>query len=152
MTTKKVKYAGRFGPRYGRKIRKRVNLVEAKQRVKHVCPECSFPTAARTVAGVFECKKCGLKFAGGAYYPVTLIGKSVTKLLRQGKPAIAALDVLVEAEHDEKLLEEGIAVEFESEIIPAAETEVAVPEERSITEQVSDVLVEDSSPKVDEEK
>lgn len=69
MATKKVKSAGRFGPRYGTKIRKRVVEIESVQKQRHLCPVCKFKTVSRDSAGIWLCSKCGLKFAGGAYVP-----------------------------------------------------------------------------------
>jgi large subunit ribosomal protein L37Ae len=69
MTTKlkKTKSAGRFGARYGKKVRIRTVKVEEKQRLKQKCPFCSKLTAKRVSKGVWECKKCGKKFAGEVY-------------------------------------------------------------------------------------
>ena len=63
--------AGRFGPRYGRFIRKRVNEVETITNLKHVCPRCETQAVSRKGTGIWECRKCGFKFAGGAYVPQT---------------------------------------------------------------------------------
>jgi large subunit ribosomal protein L37Ae len=67
--TKKVKSAGRFGSRYGRKIRQRVVDIEQKQKAKHQCPHCNKWSVKRLAAGIFQCKKCDSKFTGKAYYP-----------------------------------------------------------------------------------
>ena len=67
--TKKVGSAGRFGPRYGLKIRRRILKIEQKQRKKHECPSCSKKALKRIACGIWQCKKCGAKFAGGAYTP-----------------------------------------------------------------------------------
>lgn len=63
--------SGRFGPRYGRFIRKRVNEVEKVSRAVHVCPRCDTKGVSRKGTGIWECRKCGFKFAGGAYVPAT---------------------------------------------------------------------------------
>ncbi|MBS3074404.1 50S ribosomal protein L37ae [Candidatus Pacearchaeota archaeon] len=66
--TKKVKQAGKFGAGYGRKVREGFVSVESRQRKKQVCPFCKSLKARRKSAGIWKCKKCGKKFASGAYY------------------------------------------------------------------------------------
>ena len=67
--TKKVGSTGRFGSRYGTKVRIKLKAVEAEQRKAHKCPECERMTLKRVAAGIWQCKKCGAKLAGGAYVP-----------------------------------------------------------------------------------
>jgi large subunit ribosomal protein L37Ae len=68
--TKKVGSTGRFGPRYGTKTKKMILKVE--QRKKNIfCPYCERKSLKRLAAGVWYCKKCKTKFAGGAYFPKT---------------------------------------------------------------------------------
>ena len=62
---------GRFGPRYGRFIRKRVREIEVISKAAHTCPRCDNITVKRVGTGIWECKKCSFKFAGGAYVPQT---------------------------------------------------------------------------------
>ncbi len=69
--TKKVGSAGRFGPRYGRRIRKMVSDIEAVQKLRHVCPECKKHAVYRIASGIWACRICNVKFTGGAYTPVT---------------------------------------------------------------------------------
>ncbi len=57
----------RFGARYGRKIRARVDAIESVLKQKHVCPYCKDRKAKRVAVGIWECKKCGSKFTGSAY-------------------------------------------------------------------------------------
>ena len=66
---KKVGSAGRFGARYGKKVRKIVAEIEKVQKQRHICPKCNMPYVKRVAAGIWECKKCGIKFAGLAYVP-----------------------------------------------------------------------------------
>jgi len=63
--------SGRFGCRYGRFVRKRVNDMEKISRALHRCPKCDMVTVSRKGTGIWECRKCGFKFAGGAYQPQT---------------------------------------------------------------------------------
>lgn len=66
---KKTKAAGRFGSRYGKKIRAKLSKVEEKQRVKQACPFCKKLGAKRLSNGVWQCtrKKCDKKFASDTY-------------------------------------------------------------------------------------
>ncbi|OGI15145.1 50S ribosomal protein L37ae [Candidatus Micrarchaeota archaeon RBG_16_49_10] len=67
--TKKVGTTGRFGVRYGTRAKVKLRAVEAEQRKAHVCPVCKRPVLKRVAAGIWECRKCGAKIAGGAYRP-----------------------------------------------------------------------------------
>lgn len=69
MATKKVGSAGRFGVRYGKKVRDIVRDVEKLQKQRHVCPRCNLPYVKREAKGIFICRKCGNKFTGQAYFP-----------------------------------------------------------------------------------
>lgn len=80
--TKKVGSVGRFGPRYGVRIRRRILEVEVDQRKRHQCPRCSAYSVKRRGTGVWACRRCGLVFAGGAYRPV------VTSAVRVEVPAV----------------------------------------------------------------
>ncbi len=69
--TKKVGSAGKFGVRYGMRLRKKWVEVDRKQRRKHLCPVCRKLGVRRVSTGIWQCRKCGTKFAGGAYIPTT---------------------------------------------------------------------------------
>lgn len=70
-STRKIGTTGRYGPRFGIKIRRRTAAIEKVLRKRHQCPKCLHNSVSRESAGVWFCRKCGLKFAGGAYVPVT---------------------------------------------------------------------------------
>ena len=80
--TKKVGSAGRLQARYGVRARTIVRNVEIQQKAKHICPSCGHKKVKRTSTGIWQCKKCGVKFAGGAYIPRTEVGQNVEKILR----------------------------------------------------------------------
>lgn len=65
--TKKVYSAGRFGVRYGRRIRQRVIDIERRQKQWQKCPYCNKPRVRRLAAGIWNCKKCNSKFTSKAY-------------------------------------------------------------------------------------
>lgn len=77
--------AGRFGPRYGRVPRRNIAEVEETSRAVHECPSCESDSVKRQSSGVWLCRKCGHKFAGGAYEPETSTGETVKKALRKAK-------------------------------------------------------------------
>ncbi|MCJ2513123.1 MAG: 50S ribosomal protein L37ae [Candidatus Thermoplasmatota archaeon] len=81
--TKKVGSAGRFQARYGVKSRTRIRNVENQQFLKHKCPSCGQNKVKRTSTSIWKCKKCGIKFAGGAYIPSTEAGEHVDKILKK---------------------------------------------------------------------
>jgi large subunit ribosomal protein L37Ae len=68
--TRQVGVVGRYGPRYGVRIRRRVQEIEEGRRAKHVCPKCQATAVHRRSSGVWQCRHCGHVFAGGAYRPV----------------------------------------------------------------------------------
>lgn len=69
-SAKKIGSVARFGPRYGVKVRRQIQEIEKKQKVKHPCPNCSHKAVKRVASGIWQCAHCGVKFAGGAYLPV----------------------------------------------------------------------------------
>lgn len=67
MSTKKVKASGRFGSRYGIRVRKKITEIESIQRQKQKCIFCN-GVAKRLSKGIWQCKKCNKKFASHIYY------------------------------------------------------------------------------------
>ena len=67
---KKSKSAGRFGARYGKKIKAKLVKVEEKQRKKQKCPFCEKLGVKKLSKGIWQCtrKKCSKKFASNTYY------------------------------------------------------------------------------------
>ena len=86
--------AGRFGARYGRVARRRVKEIEAEMNEKHACPECGADAVSRQGTGIWQCRKCDYKYAGGAYRPETPGGRAVKRSIRTA----LAEDEEVEAE------------------------------------------------------
>ena len=79
--TKKVGIAGRFGPRYGVTIRNRWRDIMEKQKGPQKCPVCNTKIKnMRKFVGIWECKKCGAKFTGGAWTNETTVGKEARRI------------------------------------------------------------------------
>lgn len=70
MASKKVGSAGRFGPRYGGTLRKKVSDIEASSRKKFKSPFSGRDKSVKRVSyGIWECRHTGKKFIGKAYKP-----------------------------------------------------------------------------------
>jgi large subunit ribosomal protein L37Ae len=117
--TDNVGSTGRFGPRYGTSVRRRIQQIEEVQFDEHRCPQCLTGELKRVSTSIWQCRKCDHKFAGGAYKPQTdAFGK-----------AKASADELeeIETEFEEELEEEAEAEEPEPE--PEPEPTDEAPEE-----------------------
>jgi len=101
--TRKVGLAGSLGPRYGTVARRRYMDIVSQMRRPHECPQCHFKTVRRLSVGIWLCRKCGVKFAGGAYTPFTKLGEIAR---RATKGAITPKAVAVELGIKEKSEEE----------------------------------------------
>lgn len=55
-----------FGARYGKSTRIRYAEIDSKQRQKQKCLFCD-GSAERVSKGIWQCTKCGKKFASNAY-------------------------------------------------------------------------------------
>jgi len=74
MRTRKVGPTRGLGARYGVTVRKRYIEAISEMKKLQTCPQCGFKTVRRESVGLWICKKCGFKFAGGAYVPATKLG------------------------------------------------------------------------------
>jgi len=72
--TKKVGPTQGLGARYGVTVRRRYSGIITEMRKKHVCPQCGLRAVRRESVGIWLCRKCGYRFAGGAYTPTTKLG------------------------------------------------------------------------------
>lgn len=61
------KMSGKFGSKYGKRIRQDVLKAEKKSKASYKCPSCSRVSVKRLASGIWECAKCKVKFASGAY-------------------------------------------------------------------------------------
>ena len=82
MAKKKRKNIG-MRTRGGATLRKRYGRIMETVRAYHKCPSCASPSVKRVSVGVWSCKKCGYKFAGGAYTPSTRLGQASHRIRAQ---------------------------------------------------------------------
>lgn len=67
MKTKGQGASKRYGPRYGRRLRQKVETVETMQKTEYQCPFCHKNAVRRMSVGIWECPKCAAVFTGKAY-------------------------------------------------------------------------------------
>ena len=130
--TKKVGSTGRFGPRYGAKLRRRVLDIDNRRKEPSRCPSCATKALKRKAVGLWKCGKCDLLFAGGAYVPFTDAGKAAKRAiaqrvsgdflaLRDDEDIEEAVDFLPNVEREE--------VVIDAETVPTEEPEAPTEEE-----------------------
>jgi len=84
--TKKVGAGGRFGARYGSTVRKQYVKVLSEMKKAHRCPQCGNESVRRQSVGLWNCRKCGFTFTGGAYTPTTKLGIVAKRTARGMRP------------------------------------------------------------------
>lgn len=68
MAVSKLNTSKRFGARYGTKTKRKVDEIERGYKGRtYVCPQCGQPKVKRLATGIWQCRKCGHKFASHAY-------------------------------------------------------------------------------------
>ncbi|MCS7137015.1 MAG: 50S ribosomal protein L37ae [Candidatus Caldarchaeum sp.] len=58
-----------LGSRYGSTLRKKWSEVVSASRSRYSCDKCGAKAVRRVSVGVWQCRRCGFKFAGQAYTP-----------------------------------------------------------------------------------
>lgn len=97
MKTKGQGASKRYGPRYGRRLRQKVETVEAMQKTNYQCPFCHKNAVKRMAVGIWECPKCAAVFTAKAY--------NVPK--KAGAEEAAGQELIIETpEEGEEFLEE----------------------------------------------
>lgn len=57
----------RFGVRYGRTVKHKLDKIESSAKAKYKCPYCTSVSVKKKMAGIWECRKCKKTFTGKAY-------------------------------------------------------------------------------------
>lgn len=63
--------------------------MEKISRATHRCPKCDNISVRRAGTGIWECRKCGYKFAGGAYQPETPALRVALRAIDRTNSAVA---------------------------------------------------------------
>jgi len=84
--TKKVGISRKYGCRYGSSLRKLMKKFETMQRQRYVCPFCGKAAIRKISVGIWRCKACKKKLAGGAWELTTATAATArTTMNRQKK-------------------------------------------------------------------
>ncbi|RLG21118.1 50S ribosomal protein L37ae [Candidatus Micrarchaeota archaeon] len=100
----KLGSAARYGARYSSVLKQKVNKIEKIQKRPQICPQCGRKSLKRVSFAIWECSKCGLIMAGGAYSPRTRIGLAAEKIV-SGKGSKEEVLSLLEEENKEEKVE-----------------------------------------------
>ena len=77
---KKKTFGLRLRTRGGMSVRKQWTRITSGMRASHRCPKCLSRSVKRDSVGVWDCTKCGYRFAGGAYQPSTRTGQASMRI------------------------------------------------------------------------
>ena len=100
--TVKVGITGKYGTRYGQKLRKQVKAIEILQRTKYICPFCGKNSIRRFAVGIWRCRACRRNIAGGAWEFSTIAAQTArTTINRLKKEVVDTKKQLEEEENAE---------------------------------------------------
>jgi len=100
--TNKVGITGKYGTRYGQKLRKQVKAIEILQRTKYTCPFCGKDSVRRSAVGIWKCKACRRCIAGGAWEFSTTAAQTARSTINRLKKDAVELKKEVEIEDVEE--------------------------------------------------
>ncbi len=129
--TKKVGITGKYGPRYGVKIRKQIKEASRHRIRPQRCPECQHDAVKRVSSGIWLCNHCDLKFAAAAYSTRTRSYRRTVTRSKVGEYVVE--DDVVE---EEAPLKETASTFDEPEKLPEETEELPVPE--TVTEELAE--------------
>jgi large subunit ribosomal protein L37Ae len=95
--TAKVGITGKYGTRYGAKLRKQVKAIEILQRTKYICTFCGKNSIRRSAVGIWKCKACRRAIAGGAWEFATITATTAKTTINRLKKEISDVK-----KHDEE--------------------------------------------------
>ncbi|MDE1850265.1 MAG: 50S ribosomal protein L37ae [Candidatus Micrarchaeota archaeon] len=69
--------------RYGVSLRKRLKSVMNEKQARYKCDVCGKDSVKRVSTGIWACRSCGAKYAGGAYSMKTATGDTFNRVINQ---------------------------------------------------------------------
>ena len=93
---KKTRLGGGLATRYGTAPRRRHIDILVRMRKKHECPKCKVRAARRLSVGLWQCRRCGNQFAGGAYSPFTKVGDIARRAASSAASMISHPEIIEE--------------------------------------------------------
>ena len=100
--TVKVGITGKYGTRYGAKLRKQVKAIEILQRTKYICTFCGKNSIRRTAVGIWRCRACRRNIAGGAWEFATIAAQTARTTINRLKKEVSDVKRLGEEEKAEE--------------------------------------------------
>jgi large subunit ribosomal protein L37Ae len=100
--TVKVGITGKYGTRYGAKLRKQAKAIEILQRTKYVCPFCGKKSIRRQAVGIWRCRACRRCMAGGAWEFATSAALTAKTTINRLKKEVTQVKKGIEEEHVEE--------------------------------------------------
>lgn len=145
---------GRFGARYGVRIRRRIRDIEEEQRDDHLCPGCGHEKVTREASGIWQCDKCDHKFAGGAYTPETASFRTSQRQLKEALADEGGPETQEETSSqvldDEDVVEPGQALDFDEDDAAGSQgDEPDEPDEADDEPADEELQLDDDVPEVD---
>ncbi|TRO61492.1 hypothetical protein E2P64_01030 [Candidatus Bathyarchaeota archaeon] len=93
---RKTRLGGGLATRYGTAPRRRHIDILVRLRKKHECPKCRVRAARRLSVGLWQCRRCGNQFTGGAYSPFTKVGEVAKRAAASATPMITTSELMEE--------------------------------------------------------
>jgi large subunit ribosomal protein L37Ae len=100
--TVKVGITGKYGTRYGAKLRKQAKAIEILQRTKYTCPFCGKNSIRRHAVGIWRCKACRRSCAGGAWEFATSAALTAKTTINRLKKEVIEIKKGIEEEIEEE--------------------------------------------------
>ena len=104
--TAKVGITGKYGTRYGQKLRKQVKAIEILQRMKSICPFCGKTSIRREAVGIWKCRACRRSIAGGAFEFITTAATTAKTTINRLKKNLELTKMKEDFESDEEDIKE----------------------------------------------